>query len=179
MQFRLSGVSLLFVLAGIAACSADNESANDDGDDMQQADDSPPPGFTMPGASGDVPVISARTYVTGSAMVRVTGMFEVDEEVPLNIPASISDGEMTWLQFGNSGSDAPNALITVSLYEVGVSVARGRPIATAGAENCTGGMDITADSVAGHYSCPDVPAYDPADGRMASVDIEIDFTAGS
>lgn len=126
-----------------------------------------------------VPVISARTYVGGSAKVTVTGSFQINDSVPINTQASLSDGEMTWLQYGASGSEAPNALVTISLDEVGINVARGKPTATIGAENCTGDMNVTGNSITGHYKCPNVTSYDPRSGQMATVNIEIDFTAMS
>ena len=64
------------------------------------------------GQTGKTPTISARQYTGGSASVKVSGVVEIAAEVPLNTQASMSDGEMTWLQFGNSGSETPNALIT-------------------------------------------------------------------
>jgi hypothetical protein len=173
MQLRLLLVSLILVAAINAACS-------DDGDDERQDSDSPPPmDDAMPTGDGDMPVISARTYVSGSAKVTVSGSFQINNDIPLNIQASISDGEMTWLQYGASGSEAPNALVTVSPYEVGLNVGRGRPTATAGNDICTGGMIVTGNSVSGHYECEDVTSYDPGNGQMATVNIEIDFTAVS
>jgi hypothetical protein len=85
--------------------------------------------LAAPSASGQtsaVPKVSARQYTGGSATVSVRGATEFSAEVPLNTQASMSDGEMTWLQFGASGSEAPNALITYSLYEVGVSAGKGK-----------------------------------------------------
>jgi hypothetical protein len=171
MQLRLLLVSLILVALINAACSADGDSNS--GDDNEPMDDA------MPTGDGDMPVISARTYVSGSARVTVSGSFQIDDDIPLNIQASISDGEMTWLQFSASGSEAPNALVTVSPYEVGLNVARGRPTATAGTDICTGGMIVTRNSVSGHYECEDVTSYDPRSGQMATANIEIDFTAGS
>jgi hypothetical protein len=126
-----------------------------------------------------VPVISARTYVGGSAKVTVTGSFQIDEAIPINTQASFGDGEMTWLQYGASGSEAPNALVTVSLDEVGINVGRGKPTATIGAENCTGGMEVSSNSITGHYTCPNVTSYDPGSGQMGIINIEIDLTATS
>jgi hypothetical protein len=88
------------------------------------------------GQSDKIPTISARQYVGGSAKVTVTGTVKIDQDVAINTQASISDGEMTWLQFGVSGSEAPNALITYQPGEVGITVGKGKFIATAG--NITG-----------------------------------------
>ncbi|MGH7713805.1 MAG: hypothetical protein ACREOG_21150 [Gemmatimonadaceae bacterium] len=63
-------------------------------------------------AQATFPSISAREYVSGSVRVKVTGSFSIDDEVAINTKASLSDGVVTWLQFGASGSDKPNALIT-------------------------------------------------------------------
>lgn len=127
----------------------------------------------------DVPAISARTYVGGSATVKVTGSFEINENIALNLPASLSDGSMTWLQYGVSGSEAPNLLVTISLQEVGLGVARGKSIATAGAEVCEGSMEVTANAITGNYTCPRVTSYDPRNAKLAEVNIEIHFTATS
>ena len=125
------------------------------------------------------PEISSRSYVNGTARVLVTGSFQVNEVIAINTQASFSDGEMTWLQFGVSGAETPNALVTVSPYEVGVTVARGKSLATAGAENCTGKMVVTADAVRGRYKCPGITSHNPGVVTLGKVDIEIDFTAGS
>lgn len=127
----------------------------------------------------DVPVISARSYVAGSAKVKVSGSFQIDAVIPINTQASTSAGDMTWLQYGDSGSEAPNALVTISSYEIGIGVANGKPTATIGAADCEGGMEIKEVLVKGHYTCPNVTSYDPRSGQMGSVDIEIDFTATS
>ena len=127
-------------------------------------------------ASG-VPTINARAYVGGNAKVTVTGSFQVNADIPINKQASMSDGDMTWLQFGVSGAAEPNMLLTVSSYEVGFGVARGKATATAGAEDCTGDMIVGERQINGKYSCKDVTSYDPGTGQMGTVDIEIQFTA--
>jgi hypothetical protein len=134
-----------------------------------------PKGETPP----DVPNISARSYTGGSAKVTVTGAFQIEADVPINTQASVSDGGMTWLQFGASGSPDPNALITVSEQEVGVSAGRGKQIVTAGGADCSGQADVTANSIAGYYSCKGITSYDAATGKMGTVDIAIRFTATS
>lgn len=133
-----------------------------------------------PGRTADgVPTISPRGYVGGSAKVTVTGAFTINADIPINKQASMSDGEMTWLQFGVSGAAEPNMLLTVSSYEVGFGVARGKAIATAGAEDCTGDMVVGPQQVHGKYSCKGVTSYDPGTGQMGAVDIEIQFVATS
>lgn len=130
-------------------------------------------------AAGRVPVISARTYVGGTAKVAVTGSFQIDADIPINTKASLSDGEMTWLQYGVSGSEPPEVLVTISTQEVGITVGRGRQTATIGAVNCTGKMNVAADLINGHYNCPGVTSYDPASGGMGKVDIQVSFSATS
>ena len=127
----------------------------------------------------DVPKISSRTYTGGSAKVTVTGAFQIDADVSINTQASVSDGEMTWLQFGASGSAEPNALITVSEQEVGISAGRGKQSVTAGGADCSGQADVTPTSITGHYSCKDVTSYDAATFKMSTVNIVIEFTAQS
>jgi hypothetical protein len=127
-----------------------------------------------------VPVVSGRSYVGGSAKVTVTGSFQFDADIAINTKASFGDGEMTWLQFGVSGSEPPEALITVSTEEVGISIGRGKQVATVGADACTGKMEVTATLVTGHYTCLGVPSHDPAAGlKLGKVNIEIRFTAKS
>ena len=63
-------------------------------------------------AQSKPPVISARQFTSGSAKVVVSGSFSIDTDIAINVKASIGDGEMTWLQFGISGSVEPEALIT-------------------------------------------------------------------
>ncbi len=128
-------------------------------------------------AADGFPKIGARGYVGGSAKVTVTGSFQVNADIPINKQASMSDGEMTWLQFGASGAAEPNMLLTVSSYEVGFGVARGKATATAGAEDCTGDMVVGERQINGKYSCKGVTSYDPSTGQMGTVDIEIQFTA--
>jgi hypothetical protein len=128
-------------------------------------------------ADGEIPVIGARTYIAGSAAVTVTGAFEIRADIAINTKASFSDGDMTWLQYGDSGSPEPNMLLTVSPYEVGFGVAKGKAIATAGAEDCTGDIVVTGVSIIGKYSCKGVTSYDPSSGQMGKVDIDIELTA--
>jgi len=128
-------------------------------------------------AAAKIPVIGARTYKSGTAHVIVTGSFAFTADIALNIPASISDGEDTWLQYGASGSDAPNALLTVHPTEIGLVVAQGKPSATAGNDECQGKLDVTPASVSGHYACKNVTSYDPRSGKMGTVNIDVSLTA--
>ena len=137
-------------------------------------------------ASGQAyPPISARTFKSGSVRVVVTGSFTVNTDVPLNTQASISDGEMTWLQFGVSGSNAPEALITYGdNKETGVTVGSGKQVATGGMmpgekPTCSGTVEVTATLISAHYVCKGLSAHDSSTGKLGKVDVEVTFTAKS
>jgi hypothetical protein len=131
------------------------------------------------------PAISARQFTGGSAHVAVTGAAKIEQEVPINQQASIGDGEVTWLQYGASGSESPNSLITYGQTgEVGVSVGQGKFIVTAGVTpgekpQCDGKTEVTASLVSGNYTCRGVTSYDAATGKMGKVDVIVRFTAKS
>ena len=131
------------------------------------------------------PTISQRQFAGGTAKLIVTGSFSISEDVPINVQASFGDGEATWLQFGNSGSEQPNVLITYGeSREIGISVGRGKLIATGGimpgeTSQCSGKVDVSAKLISGKYSCRGVSSYDPATGKMGKVDIDVTFTAKS
>jgi hypothetical protein len=130
------------------------------------------------------PDISQRSYTTGSASVTVTGSVKIDEEIPINAPASFSDGEASWLQYGASGSPEPNVLITYGQgREIGISVGKGRFTATGGImegekSQCSGTVTVKKTSIAGEYTCAGIVSHDPATG-MGKVDIKVKFTAES
>lgn len=130
-------------------------------------------------ASGQVTTISARQYTSGSVVLVVTGSIQINDTVAINVPASISDGGMTWLQFGASGSPTPNLLITYSEDGYGIGVGLGKKVATAEPQHCTGTAQVTATSVTGQYTCKGVTSYDAATGNMGKVDIQVRFTATS
>jgi hypothetical protein len=44
-------------------------------------------------------------FKSGGVKLTVTGSAKIDQEVPINPKASFGDGEMTWLRFGDSGSE--------------------------------------------------------------------------
>jgi hypothetical protein len=127
----------------------------------------------------DVPAITQRSYVGGSAHLTTTGAFQVDAEVPINAKASYSDGEKTWLQFGASGAKEPNVLITYGDGDIGIIFASGTFTATAEAVHCTGRADVTAASITGQYRCKGVTAYDKSSGKMNPVAVTVTFTAKS
>lgn len=136
------------------------------------------------GQTSGFPIISQRQYTGGSITVTVSGSASIAQEIPLNAQASYSDGEMTWLQFGVSGSEEPNALITYSdIKEIGISVGKGKFITTGGImpgekSECSGKAQVTATAVSGEYTCTGVASHDPATG-MGKVDIKVSFTAKS
>jgi hypothetical protein len=136
------------------------------------------------GQTGGFPTISQRQFTAGSAKVTVTGSAKIDQEIAINTKASYGDGEVTWLQFGESGSAEPNALITYGeTKEIGISVGKGKFIATGGIipgedSQCSGTAKVTDTSITGDYTCTGVASHDPA-AKMGKVDIKVRFTAKS
>jgi hypothetical protein len=130
------------------------------------------------------PDISQRSYKSGSAKVTVTGTFKMDAEIPINAQASYSDGTMTWLQFGASGGDEPNSLITYSdIREIGIQAGRGKVGAQGGimegeASQCSGTVEVTKTEIVGDYKCVGVTSYEPGKG-MGKVDMTVHFSAKS
>ena len=140
--------------------------------------------FSADAQTGRPPAISERQFTGGSAKVTVTGSANIDEDIAINTKASYGDGEMTWLQFGASGSEAPNALITYGeTGEIGITVGKGKLIATGGImpgeeSECSGKVKVTATLISGEYVCAGVTSFDPATG-LGKVDIKVRFTAKS
>lgn len=137
------------------------------------------------GQTAAPPAISQRSFTGGSAKVKVTGAFAIDEEIAINTKASYGDGVMTWLQFGASGAAEANSLITYGeTGETGVNVAKGKMTAVAGImpgekSECSGKVEVTETLVTGDYTCVGVTSYDPATFSMSKVDIKVRFTAKS
>ena len=125
MNTRLPWMISLVLVVINASCSGNDGSAQGD------ASRSPNSDSAVVTRSAAVPIISARSYLGGSAKVAVTGSFQIGEDIPINTEASYSDGEMTWLQYGASGAEAPNALVTVSAEEDGVNTGLEKLAATA------------------------------------------------
>jgi hypothetical protein len=131
------------------------------------------------------PPISARTFTGGSIKIVVTGSFRVDTDVPINTQASVGAGDMTWLQFGVSGSNEPEALITYGdNKETGVTVGSGKQVATGGMmpgekPTCSGKVEVTATLISGHYICKGLSSHDSSTGKLGKVDVEVSFTARS
>lgn len=111
------------------------------------------------------------------------GFFEVDGSQSLNKPASLTDEDQTWLQYGVSGAPELNVLFTNSeeMAENGITIGVGpyTVTATSTSGECRTKFDVTAASVSGHYSCTGSTGYNNKTGQMGKVDIEVDFSAGS
>lgn len=177
MKSPLSLASLFALLVVTVSCTDNTAGSGEDAADLPQSE-----AELLASRAPTAPVISARGYTTGSARVKVTGSFQVDAEIPINTQASLSDGEMTWLQYGASGAETPSSLVTVSPSEVGLSAGLGKKTALAGANECKGSMSVTDKLVSGSYKCVDVASHDPNETRnfgVGKVDMEISFTAGS
>lgn len=138
-----------------------------------------------PAAAQAYPPISARQFTGGSVKIVVTGSFSVNADVPINAQASIGAGDMTWLQFGVSGSSAPEALITYGdNKETGITVGSGKNVATGGMmpgekPTCSGKVEVTATLISGHYICKGLSSHDSSTGKLGKVDVEVTFTARS
>jgi len=128
-------------------------------------------------------VISPRTYTSGSVQAKVTGFFTVDGTQQLNKPASITDEDQTWIQYGVSGAQELNVLFTNStaLAENGVTIGVGpyTVTATSSSGECKTKFDVQAATITGHYSCAGSTGYNNKTGQMGKIDIEVDFTAES
>ena len=155
--------------------TANTEGPQDEAELMRQA--AIEAGLPMP--DEEIPVISDRTYKVGYMQLRVSGFFDINASPALDTKASISSDGYTWIQYGASGEEPPNATVTVGEGDMGISIAVGRYVATGTAIECEITMNVTATKVSGHYSCPKVTGYNQADGSMGDVKIEVDFEATS
>lgn len=124
-----------------------------------------------------IPAVSTRSYGGGSAKLTVTGSFRIDQDVDLNTKASYSDGEYTWLQFGASGSDSANVLVTIGADGFGIGPGLGKDGAIAEGEHCKGKIEVTASLVSGTYTCKGVTSYNTGTRKMGTIDLTIQFTA--
>lgn len=135
----------------------------------------------MPAAGQQNPFAGGeRYYKTGSAVVKVTGSFEFDEEIALTTAPSYTaaDDGMTWIVYGDETSGEPFVIFTYGEYGYGITVGKGGRTATAEFDMCEGKVDVTAGTVVGDYTCPEVESMD-RDFRALEVSISIHFTAGS
>jgi len=185
----LDSILLAVIGIGLVACGSSTSDHADTGDDAAAQVGAPQDEAALmrqaaieaglPISDVEIPVISARTYTTGHIQVNVSGQFDIDASPELNTQASISDGEYTWIQYGASGSEAPNATVTIGEGDIGISVGVGRYIATGTSTNCSMTTNVTATRVSGHFMCPKITGYNQAEGTMGDVRIEIDFEASS
>ena len=133
----------------------------------------------LPIPDEEIPVISDRSYTAGRMQLRVSGFFDINASPALDTMASITSDGHTWIQYGASGEAPPNATVTVGNGDMGISAAIERYIATGTTIECEITIEVTATKVSGHYSCPKVTGYNPVDGAMGDVKIEVDFEATS
>jgi hypothetical protein len=185
----LHSILLTVIGIGLVTCGSSTNDYADTADDAAAQDGAPQDEAALmrqaaieagiPTSDVEIPVISARTYTTGHIQVNVSGHFDIDASPELNTQASISDGEYTWIQYGDSGSEAPNATVTIGQGDIGISVGVGRYVATGTSTDCSMTTDVTATRVSGHFMCPKITGYNQADGSMGDVTIEIDFDASS
>jgi len=136
-------------------------------------------GCAKAGAGQDNPFASGseRFYKGGSAVVKVTGSFEFDDEIPLTTtPSYTADDGMTWIVYGDETSGEPFVIYTYGEYGYGITVGRDARTATAEFDMCQGKVDVTATTVVGEYTCPDIDSMD-RDFNVLKVSITIRFTA--
>ena len=172
----LPAVFVALAMVGCGSEAGDATAADDESAAMQ------PPDF--PGwEKRDSVVISPRTYTGGTVTAKVTGFFEVDGSQTLNVPASITDEDQTWLQYGVSGSPELDVLFTnsQSMAEHGVTVGMGpwSVTTTSTSGECKTEVDVTPTLVKGRYSCTGSTGYNNQTRQMGEVDVEVEFSAGS
>lgn len=178
---------------GLAACGASTDDYADSADDAD-AQDAPRDGTPqdeaalmrqaaiqagIPIPDEEIPVVSERTFTAGYIQLRVSGQFDIDASPALDTRASISSGDYTWIQYGTSGGEAPNATVTIGNGDIGISVAVGRYLATGTTTECEMTTNVTPTTVSGHFVCPKVTGYNQGDRSMGNVTIELDFEATS
>jgi hypothetical protein len=129
---------------------------------------------TNPFASG-----TERFYKSGSAVVKVAGSFQVDEEIPLTVMPSYtaSDGQ-TWIVYGDETSGAPFVIFTYGPYGYGLAIGRDGRTAVAEFDMCRGDVVVTPATVTGAYTCPEVEFVDRS-FTLLKISIDIRFTASS
>ena len=170
--------SVVLLLAGCGSNSADSESVAAQAEGA--ATQAPQAGKSGP---SEVVRISPRTYKDGSATVKVSGFFAANGSPRLNVPASFTADGSTWLQYGVSGAQELNVLITNAedSGENGVNIGVGSYTVTGTSTSgeCKRRFEVTPTKVTGHYQCKGSTGYDKASGQMGKVDIEVDFDASS
>ena len=177
-------IRLIFAVLAVLAmggCGSDAEESGSyvRGDEAAPGQQDPFPGWQR----SDPVVISPRTYTGGTVSVKVTGFFKVNGNQSLNVPASITDEDQTWLQYGVSGGPELEVLFTnsQSLAEHGVTVGDGSNSVTTTSTSgeCQTKVDVSATRVSGHYSCTGSMGYNRQTGQMGEVDVEVEFSAES
>jgi hypothetical protein len=175
--------SLAFVACvfALSACGSGNgeSDAVDAGDAAAQEEAQ----AAVPDGGSEPLVISTRTYTSGSATVKVTGFFEANGSSQLNQPASLTDGDQTWITYGVSGAPELNVGFTNStaMAEHGITIGIGPYTVTAVSTSgeCRTNVDVTPALVSGRYDCTGSTAYNKDTRQMGQVDIEVEFSAGS
>jgi hypothetical protein len=127
-------------------------------------------------SSDKIPSISKRMYASGSAQLTVTGSFTVNATVELN-QGSYSSGDYTWLQYGASGAEEANVLVTLGEDGYGIGPGLGKNGAIAEGDLCKGKTEVTASLVSGSYTCKGMTSYNSSTRKMGTVDITVRFTA--
>lgn len=179
----MSNQSMLAVLVALAlaGCGSDTGDSTESTSEDETAFD--PDAGSPAGNTGDALVISTRTYTGGNVRAKVTGFFTVDGTQQLNLPASLTDDDQTWLQYGVSGSPELDVLFTnsQSLAEHSVTIGLGpnSVTATSTSGECQTKVDVTPTLVAGRYTCTGSTGYNSQTGQMGKVDVEVEFSAGS
>lgn len=147
----------------------------------KQSADTQQPEFMDGG--GESLVISPRTYTEGTVKVKVVGFFEVDGTQTVNVTASLSDEEQTWLQFGVSGGPGLDVMFTnsQSMAEHGVTIGLGpySVTTTSTSGECQTQVDVKPTLITGRYSCSGSTGYNKQTRQMGKVDVEVEFSAGS
>jgi hypothetical protein len=167
----------VFVALAMAGCGSESDDVTaDEAAAMQEPE--------FPGwEKRDSVIISPRTYTGGTVRAKVKGFFEVDGSQTLNLPASLTDEDQTWLQYGVSGSQELDVLFTNSsaMAEHGVTVGMGpwSVTTTSTSGECKTEVDVTPTLVTGRYSCSGSTGYNNQTHEMGKVDVEVEFSAGS
>jgi len=171
----------VFVALLVGGCGSDTGESTPSaaGDELIAMQQPPFPG----GTSAEPLIISPRTYTNGTVTVKVTGFFDADGSQTLNVPASLTDEDQTWLQYGISGAPELNVLFTnsQSMAEHGVTVGLGpnSVTTTSTSGECRTQVDVTPTLVTGNYSCTGSTGYNSQTSEMGEVEVEVEFSAGS
>ena len=111
----LWSTSVALVLAGCGSDTGDTASSDTDGPTeedlavMKWAELA-----TSGSGSREAVVIGPRTYRSETVRPKVTGFFKADGSQELNKPASITDEDQPWIQYGVSGAQELNVLVTTA-----------------------------------------------------------------